>query len=298
MNARSGGLSAFDRAKSAALVVAKNLGPEDTLTLVEVGAQPRERVQPLHPDAKDVEEEIDRSAKRPHRAATSSPPFMHLFGPDAPKRTNPLVYLFTDCQASGWREVKNQGLAGPHPRQDAVRRRQRRRDRRPVQPGRRSATRRGAAGPWPGCRIYLQPRVVNSSKTETAEVTLSVLIEDKEVSRTTLTLKPGETAVRRIPYTPREAGRPARPIRDLQQRRPTASPTTTATVHAQRLAAHQGRDRGRPAAGQPIADADEAHYLDIALTAGVQLPGGRQAAVGGRRLPRPFDVQVIPEARA
>jgi len=37
---------------------------------------------------------------------------MHLFGPDASKRTNPLVYLFTDCQASGWREVKNQGLEG------------------------------------------------------------------------------------------------------------------------------------------------------------------------------------------
>ena len=208
---------------------------------------------------------------------------MHLFGPDASKRTNPLVYLFTDCQASGWREVKNQGLEGLIP------------DKTPfvvVNVGAADdlanravigdAPRRGRA--VAGLPYLLQPRVVNTSKKESAEVTLTVFIEDKEVSRATLTLKPGETAVRRIPYTPREAGllrgrfevgrRHGRP---LPRRRPLP-------VHAQRVAAHQGRDRGRP--GPRPAGRGRRRGAFPGNRADGRRPrpaGGRQTAVGRRR---------------
>src|SRR5205807_2336514 len=56
--------------------------------------------------------------------------------------------------------------------------------------------------------LRLQPRVVNYSKTETAELTLSVLINDRELyPPLRLTLPPGETALPRVPpYTPTEPG--------------------------------------------------------------------------------------------
>ncbi len=86
MNARSGGLSAFERAKSAALVVAKNLGAEDRLTLIQVGAEPRELFSHFTSDAKGIEEEITGLQTTASRGNVFAA-VMHLFGPDASKRT-------------------------------------------------------------------------------------------------------------------------------------------------------------------------------------------------------------------
>jgi hypothetical protein len=52
----------------------------------------------------------------------------------------------------------------------------------------------------------LQPRIANYSKGEPAETTLSVLIDDKEIARAPLSLKPGEIATRKILFTPTEPG--------------------------------------------------------------------------------------------
>jgi hypothetical protein len=48
--------------------------------------------------------------------------------------------------------------------------------------------------------------VVNYSKTQPAEVTLSVLIDEKEIARTTLALKPGEAKTHKVTYLPTEPG--------------------------------------------------------------------------------------------
>ncbi len=285
MNARSGGRSAFDRARSAALGVAKDLGPEDTLTLVEVGARPRERFSRFIRDAKNVEEEIDGLKTTSSRGNVFAA-LQHVFGPDAPKRANPVVYLFTDCQASGWREVKNQGLEGLIP------------DKTPfvvVDVGATDdlsnravigdAPRRGRA--VAGLPYYLQPRVVNSSKTETADLTLSVFIEEKEVSRTALTLKPGETAVRRIPYVPHEAGALNGRF-EISSTTPDRFPDddrywfTLNVAPRVKVVVVDGQPPG-----QPIADVDEAKYIHDALSS---------TGKSGYDSPDPFDVQTIPEA--
>ena len=317
MNARSGGLSAFDRAKSAALVVAKNLGAEDRLTLIQVGAEPRELFSHFTSDAKGIEEEITGLQTTASRGNVFAA-LMHLFGPDASKRTNPLVYLFTDCQASGWREVKNQGLESLIP------------DKTPfvvVNVGAADdlanravigdAPRRGRA--VAGLPYLLQPRVVNTSKKEPAEVTVTVYIEDKEVSRATLTLKPGETVVRRIPYTPREAGS-LRGRFEVAGAAPDRFPDDDRYLFTLNVSPRIKTvivDGQVP--GQPIADADEAHFLETALTAGVHAPPpltptplpqgargeinpprplgerGRGEGAGDDDFLRPFDVHVIPE---
>ncbi len=285
MNARSGGRSAFDRAKSAALGVAKDLGPEDTLTLVEVGARPRKRFSRFIRDAKNVEEEID-DLKTTSSRGNLFAALQHVFGPDAPKRANPVVYLFTDCQASGWREVKNQGLEGLIP------------DKTPIVVVDVGATddlsNRAVIGDAPrrgravaGLLYYLQPRVVNYSKTETADLTLSVFIEEKEVSRTSLTLKPGETAVRRIPYVPREAGALSGRF-EVSSTTPDRFPDDDRYWFTLNVAPRVKvvLVNGQPP-GQPIVDVDEAKYLHDALSS-----NGKT----GYDSPDPFEVETIPEA--
>jgi len=127
----------------------------------------------------------------------------YLFGPDAPKRTAPVVYLFTDCQASGWREAKTQGLDKLVPAETEF-----------VVVNVASnepMPNFAAVGTAPvgraivGLPLLLTPRVANYSK-EPADVTVSVLLDGKEVASQTLTLKPGETGTRRIIYTPIEPG--------------------------------------------------------------------------------------------
>lgn len=295
MNARSGGLSAFDRAKSAALVVAKNLGAEDRLTLIQVGAEPRELFSHFTSDAKGIEEEITGLQTTASRGNVFAA-LMHLFGPDASKRTNPLVYLFTDCQASGWREVKDQGLEGLIP------------DKTPfvvVNVGAADdlanravigdAPRRGRA--VAGLPYLLQPRVVNTSKKESAEVTMTVYIEDKEVSRATLTLKPGETAVRRIPYTPREAGS-LRGRFEVAGAAPDRFPDDDRYLFTLNVSPRiKAVIVNGQVPGQPVVDADEAHFLETALTSGVHAPpvDGKPPSDGDDDFLRPFEVKVIPE---
>jgi hypothetical protein len=204
MNARSAGVSAFDRAKKAAAAVAGRLGRDDRLTLVRVGAAPEEVFSRFSTDTKGIQDKIDGLQTTSSRANIFAA-LLQLFGPEASRRHNPTVYLFTDCQASGWREVRNQGLdrVVPAGTPFVV-----------INVGSKDPlSNRAVVGDAPrrnraiaGLPFVLRPRVVNFSKTETAEITLSVFIDDKEVARTPLTLKPGETAKRKIDYVPREPG--------------------------------------------------------------------------------------------
>src|SRR5262245_10385321 len=196
MNARSAGVSSFERAKKAAASVVERLGRDDRLTLIRVGATPEEVFSRFTTDTKGIQDRIDGlkiTSSRANLFAT----LLQLFGPEASRRSNPLVYLFTDCQASGWLEVRNQGLerlipAGTPFLVFNVG------DKEPL-PNRAvigDAPRRNRA--IAGLPIVLRPHVVNYSKTETAELTLSVFLDEKEVTRTPLTLKPGESLTRSV----------------------------------------------------------------------------------------------------
>ena len=148
--------------------------------------------------------EIDSLKATPARANWFAA-MMHVFGPESTHKGQPLVYVFTDAQATGFREIKSQGLDRFIPQGTPVV---------VVQTGSREPINNVAVigDPPPrqraivGLPISLQARVVNHSKTETADVTLNVLVDEKEVARTRLALKPGETATRRFIYQPNEAG--------------------------------------------------------------------------------------------
>ena len=204
MNTTNSGTSALDRAKSAAIKVAQELSPDDRLTLIRVAAKPDEVFSRFSADTtaiRDKIESLQAGSSRANMLATLT----QVFGPQAPERVQPTVYFFTDCQASGWREMKGQPIEKLLPEKSKFI---------VVNVGSNEpVSNRAVVGDVPrqhrsivGLPIKLRPRVVNYSRTETVDVAVSVQIEGKEISRPTMTLKPGESAVREIDYVPQEPG--------------------------------------------------------------------------------------------
>jgi hypothetical protein len=204
MNARTAGTSAFERARAAAQAVVARLEQGDQVTLVRVGARPEEVFSRFSTDTKGIQAKIDALEPGSSRANLFAA-LLHLFVPEAGRRHNPAIYLFTDCQANTWKEARNQGLQKLLPEGTSFT---------VVNVGPREAPANLAVvGDAPsrnraiiGLPFLLRPRLVNFGKSE-VEVTLSVYVEDRQVGRPeTLTIKPGSTEVRTIWYTPTEAG--------------------------------------------------------------------------------------------
>lgn len=204
MNARTAGQSSMDRARKAALAVSGQMGKDDRLTLVRVGARPVEVFSRYSSDAETIREKIEGLAPGPSRANLFAA-FTHVFGPGRSRDARPAVYLFTDGQSGSWREVRDQGLARVIPEGTKLT---------VVNVGSDEPLgNRGVIGDAPrqklavmGLPVRLRPRVVNHSKSEPAEVTVGVFLDEKEVARVPMTLKPGETATKEVIYTPTEAG--------------------------------------------------------------------------------------------
>jgi hypothetical protein len=294
MNAAYGGMPALERAKDAACSVARRLGRDDRVTLVRVTAAPEEVFSRFSTDAREVEQKIralNASSSRANIFAT----LLQLFGPEASQRTNPVIYFFTDGQSGTWAEARNQGLERVLPAGTpfvlvSVG---------PKQPPRNvavlgDAPRRNRA--LPGLPFGLQARVVNFSKTESADVVLSIFIDEKEVSRTPLTLKPGEMLTRKIDYTPREAGI-QRGRFEITGKVPDGFPEDDRyffTLHV------EPRIRVLLVNGGPSPDPaeDEASFLYTALISRPETTpqaDGAALAAGARDIARSLDVQEIPE---
>lgn len=205
MNAVTDGVSAFDRAKTAASAVIDKLGSDDRVTLVRVASKPEEIVSKVTADTDMLKERLGGLKTSPSRANLFAT-FTQLFGGGSPMTLKPQIYFFTDSQASGWRELREQpaenlipegsklfvidvgSSAGEIPNRAVV--------------GEVPETHRAIAGlPLP-----LKTRVVNYSKDQTEDVTVSLLIDDKEVGRKNLSLKPGESANAPFLFVPTEPG--------------------------------------------------------------------------------------------
>jgi hypothetical protein len=203
MNAAAGGMTALDRAKTSAVKEIDRMDGNRRLTLIRVGARPEELFSRYTSEKEEIRARIDELKVGPSRGNFFAA-LTQVFGPEAPQRGQPLVYLYTDCQSTGWREVRKQGL-----------------DRIVPSDAEFVVVNVGAPQPIPnlavignsprrqhavvGLPIYLTPRVVNKSETQ-AEVTVNVLIDEKEVGRAKMNLKPNETVSQRVIYFPSETG--------------------------------------------------------------------------------------------
>lgn len=204
MNTTAAGKSALDRAKSVALAIVEKLGSDDRLTLYRIGARPEEVFSRFAADSTAIRDRIE-GLKAGSSRANMLAAFTQIFGPQAPPREKPTVYLLTDSQASGWKELKQQPVEQLLPKESRF-----------------LVVNCGSSDPLPnraligdaprqvrsivGLPVRLRPRVVNHSLSESVDVVISVQIAGKEVARPSLLLKPGETAFKEVIYVPTEPG--------------------------------------------------------------------------------------------
>jgi hypothetical protein len=293
MNAKTAGVSAFARAKSAALSIVERLQPADQVTLVRVGSRPEEVFSRFNTDTKGIQAKIESQQPTSARANLFAA-MLQLFGPEASRRGNPAIYLFTDCQSNTWKEARNQGLEKLIPDGTSFT---------IVNVGpRESPENRAVVGDAPrrnraivGLPFLLTPRVVNFGKTET-ELTLSVFIDEKEVARTPLTVKPGQAVVKPIVYTPSEPG--LRKGRfEITGKTPDAFPDDDRFLFTLTV---QPRIKVVLINGNPAADPlqDEARYLYTALTSKAEPAESndkKPAVPGTREIQRSLDVVELPQ---
>jgi von Willebrand factor type A domain/Aerotolerance regulator N-terminal len=294
MNAKSAGVSAFSRAKTTALSIVSRLRASDQVTLVRVGARPEEVFSRFNTDTKGIQARIE--AQQPTSArANLFAALLHVFGPEAPSRASPSVYLFTDCQANTWKEARNQGLEKLVPEGTAFT---------VVNVGpREPIVNLAVLGDAPrqnraivGLPFLLTPRVINQGKTE-AELTLSVFIDEKEVARTPLTVKAGEVVVKPIIYTPSEPGM-RRGRFEITGKVPDGFPDddrflfTLSVQPKVKVVLINGN-----VADDPLQD--EAHHLYTALTSKADPTEDQKKQPGAartREIQRSLDVIEIPQA--
>lgn len=301
MNAQTAGLSSLERAKSAARNIVERLAGDDRLTLVRVAAKPDEVFSRFSGDTQTIEEHIDSLTASPSRANWLAA-LSQVFAPGAPERAKATVYLVTDCQASGWQELATQGVERLVPK-----------DARLVVVNVGSThpiDNRAVVGTPPrehrsvvGLPMVLRPRVANYSSGDRADVTLSVFIDDQEVARAPLSIKPGDTAEKEIVFVPTQPGTlrgrfaisddrfpdddqylftlsVAPPIKVLLVNgNPSNDPFDNECLYLRTALTAHGEENERPAAETP----------------GATGPDGKPPLLPSKEYVRSLDVQEIPE---
>jgi hypothetical protein len=204
MNAKTAGVSAFERAKAAARSVAGRLGREDRLTLVRLTGRAEEVLSHQHMDSERVAATI-ADLKLSAARANVFAGLTQVLGRDAGRTGNVLLYVFTDGQANGWREVAEQGMAqllpaGSHVVVVNVGAR----DRMPNVAVLGNPPSAGHA--LAGLPLQLEAKVANFNREQTAEVTLGLFLDDKEAARAQLKIAPGETVSHLLTIVPTEPG--------------------------------------------------------------------------------------------
>jgi hypothetical protein len=204
MNARTGGVSSFDRAKAAVRKIVERLEPDDRLTLYRVTARTEEVFSRFSADTASIEDRIDSLKLSPSRANFLAA-FVQAFGPEHADRARPLVYLVTDCQAGSWRELSQQTVENLFPEKAQL-----------IVvnvASQKEIANVGLVGNPPprervtvGLPLRLLARATNYCKSQPADVTLSLFIDDKEVARAPLRMKAGQPVEHEFIYVPSEAG--------------------------------------------------------------------------------------------
>jgi hypothetical protein len=204
MEARTQGVSAIDRARAAAAAVASRLSPDSRLTLVRLTAKPTAVFSRFAGDPNFVHRALETISTSPSRANVFAG-LTEILASDAYRRPRQTIYLFTDCQVSSWREIKEQGRFRELPTDGKLI---------VVNVGSNTPlSNRTIAGEPPvdarvvvGLPIVLRPQLVNHSKTEPAHVTMRATVDDREIGQVAVHLKPNEATSQEIIYTPRTPG--------------------------------------------------------------------------------------------
>jgi len=202
MALRSGATTSFERARAAACAIVKRLGKEVHVTIIEAGRQPRVVDQRF---AGQPEAMIESIQDLQPGSATSDIGAALATALSTPRHGARVVCIFTDGNRKAWSTVRgNPGLAKLS-----------RDDRLVVMNvgGPASIENLAVVGnpppplqPIVGLPVILNATVVNSAGPRTVETALTVTVDNEQIGRFNLSLRPGEQVSREISFTPSHAG--------------------------------------------------------------------------------------------
>lgn len=201
MALRSGATTSFERARGAARSVIERLGDEDHVTLIEAAAYPRVVEQRFAGRPEPILQSLE--AMQPG-SATSDIGAALAMALSGPRRGTRVVYILTDGNRKAWSGVEDHPALEELDPDDRV----------VVMNVGKAGTVRNLAAigdppsslqPVVGLPVVLHASVMNSSG-EDVDTVLTATVDDRELSRLNLSLRPGERATRPVSFTPQRAG--------------------------------------------------------------------------------------------
>jgi hypothetical protein len=312
MGAATDGQTALERSQKAARRVLEQLKPGDHVTMIRVGERPEQLLRRFQASTEEIQNEIDNLDTSPSRGNLYAA-FSQLFSGDSAelsKLSEPVIYLFTDLQQSGWEEFRGGESAVKVPPRTELRL---------VNVGSGRALDNFAvvgSAPAParvivGLPVTLRPRVRNYSlsKKSSSGFAVTTSINGQQVDRQTMAIDAGKTDELEVVYVPTEPGMlkgqfeiPGDPFLDDNLFRFTLDVRPQVGVLLV---------NGNP---NPIPLEDSALYIKTALTAtdaledpaaveadaadGTADPAdpGEAVLTSGREFVRSLDVREIPQA--
>ena len=213
MGAVTDGVTALDRAKGAARELLNpqraNVKPGDHVTVIRVGERPEQLLRRFQASTEEIFNEIDNLDTGPSRGNLYAA-FSQLFSGDnaeLSKFQEPVVYLFTDLQQSGWEEFRGGESPVKVPANTELRL---------VNVGSgRPLNNKAVIGDAPtparvivGLPVTLRARVRNLSPTKSTSSGFAVTtsINGQQVDRQTMAVAAGKTDELEVIYTPAEPG--------------------------------------------------------------------------------------------
>jgi hypothetical protein len=200
MNAQTAGVASLERAREAAVAVLDNLSSSDRVTLVRLVQRPETVLSQFAADSAELRTAVANlkpsiSGGNVHAALSAAL--------EEERRNGRTVYLVTDLQRTGWKQVIDQpgGLTFGDDKLFVVN-----------VGGKDRFANAAVLGDVPadanaivGQPMELKPRVGNFGD-RAIDVTLRVEIDGRQVGSFSLNVPPGKTTSRTIPYVPVKAG--------------------------------------------------------------------------------------------
>ena len=296
MNAQTGGVSSFDRAKAAVRKDRRAAPPRRPAHALPRHRADRGGFQPL-----SRRYGLDRGS---HRFAQAESVAGQLFGGlraglrAGADRSGPAAGLPGD-RLPGRQLARIEPADGREPLAGEGRtdRGQRGLAKRDGQRGHRGQIRRPASGPAWGCRCGCSPASTNYSKSQPADVTLSMFIDDKEVARDAAGDEARPDRRARVPLCAERGGRASRAVRNHPR---SLSRRRSLSVRDFRSAANQGVVGQRQPDVRPVRERGpvSSHGFDLDDAAGKAARGKAPRRPIGRRRQMQRSLQVVEIDRA
>ncbi len=288
MGLRTGGSTSLERAQTVARKIVELLAKDDHVALIRAGEKPEVLLNRFASQPAAIDQEIGKIkvGASPSNIAAALEDIFNT----TPRGTR-IVYVLTDGNKRGWSGLRGHPvtrLAGTDNQLVVM-------NVGPTEP----VVNLAAVGDPPralntiaGLPVMLSATVVNTSKDRPKDTTLSVMLDDQQVTQMNLSLQPGQRITRAVTLTPSKPGL----LRGKFQLPADAFPDDDAYLFALNVAPKLNVLVVAPPPATPGAPESADLFLRTALSAPLAAEWGDQTPVDTKKIASSLEVTAIPPA--